>query len=165
MKRASAVLSSVLMLVVSSSSFAGFTGPSVPVNNILRADNNILRADEHSFVRAADPKIQPLVDDAKPFLAEAIPQLACASPDIYQMSPIFKYFDSGVPLNEIVPPQKSLHANKSNCLNIVRIDAFKRETSTRLSFVATFESPDSNEVTKRYLKAIKQPDGKWLLGQ
>ncbi|MEZ7719062.1 hypothetical protein [Haemophilus paraphrohaemolyticus] len=102
--------------------------------------------------------VKALFNDAKPTLEKVLTLIACEKDD-----QVKAYTDeSSVGMSYPLNPVRQMSYNKSNCVNVQRIDGIQLKSANTFIFRTVFVSPTSQETyIGRYL-AIKQPDGAWL---
>ena len=145
------------------------------LNNTLGQISNTISSTKNSVNSAFDapeqdltPLIPALSDkaqkeqiaEAKPVIQKVLSNLACAK---NTESSIFqKYAISNSVFRYTSTPIGHMENHVSGCVQITRLNNYRSIAKNAFSFDATFESPQSGEVQRRYFEVQKQPEGDWL---
>jgi len=65
----------------------------------------------------------------------------------------------------LVPMTAMSHHDRSTCLNVDRVDAFKKLANNAIGFRVVFVSPSSGESAVVNYSMTRQADGEWLINQ
>lgn len=134
-------------------SSAGSSGVSIDSHTQASAISAINKA-------TANSDVKKMFLEAKPTIEKMVAMTACAT----HQSPLNQFTDpdSGLGLPAPLSISYKLKYHKSGCLNVLRVNSFKRQATNAFTFTVYYQSPQSEETDNYDYVAIKQPDGEWL---
>ena len=101
--------------------------------------------------------------DAKPTIEKMLNKLACTSHK--NRSTLYKYANSDNVFKMYPLPLSSMKNHISGCSKITRINKYKYVSKNTFSFEVTFESTQSEEVSRKYFEIQKQLENDWLISK
>lgn len=101
--------------------------------------------------------------DAKPTIEKVLNKLACTSHK--NRAILYKYAINDGIFKMYPLPLSSMKNHVYGCVKITRINKYKYIAKNAFSFEVTFESIQSEEVSRKYFEIQKQSENDWLISK
>lgn len=98
------------------------------------------------------------IEEALPVMTKALSTIACTGLESNPRVGLYATSDSYV----AGKPIQWMHNHRSGCVNVERIDNYKKVANNAFEFNALYVSPQSGESYNGRYKMIKEPSGEWL---
>ena len=114
----------------------------------------------------SDKELRALIDSARNRALDVVLTQACYTD--HQIHRVLgRYVVPGRTTHNVflVPMTAMSHHDRSTCLNVDRVDAFKKLANNAIGFRVVFVSPSSGESAVVNYSMTRQTDGEWLINQ